>query len=140
MSQSFELNGRDYQIEQFAPLKALHVTRKLIPLLSGFGAEIQKIVDSGGKIRPNVGDFLRDLGPGLEGFARLPDEDVNYIVTTSLSVVKVKVEGDRGWARLMSASDPTVPMYEIDMVTMLRIVWEVLQQNLGGFLPTPPPK
>nr|WP_089177149.1 hypothetical protein [Bosea sp. AS-1] len=103
-------------------LTQFHVLRRLSPVI--------------GALKDLAGDApkgLDSLGPIAEVAARLPDDDVNYIVDRCLSTVQRKKDGDTGWVAVWNASAKR-PMFEdIDMLAMLMISGNVVMNAIGPF-------
>ncbi len=74
-----------------------------------------------------------DFKPTSENFARVflvtsgfvPQSDMDVALNACLSVVTRHVSGDRGWAPVAS-KDGALMFDDIDMGTMLQIVWHVI--------------
>lgn len=121
----FSVNGFDYRSSKMDALTQLHVVRRLSPVIGALrdfaagGADAAKALDV--------------LEPVAMVAARLPDEDVNYIVNSCLSTVQRKQDGDRGWANIWNASAKRPLFEDIGMVEMLTISGHVIMDALGNF-------
>lgn len=116
-----------YQIGKMDARKQLHVVRRLVPtLLEAVPlAELKDIKSL------DLTKVVSKLGPLSDALASMKDEDVDYIIDTCLAVVSRKVDGDRGWAPLITQGGGM--MYDIDLGTMMSLTFEVVQENLQGF-------
>jgi hypothetical protein len=129
---TFAVAGQTYRTARMNAFAQANVLRKLAPIVAGFGNLSQMAQAARGPEGGLEVLAAADLGPGLEALARLPDADVEAIMNASLATVSRKVEGDRGWQKVMTA--PGVFMFDdIDGAVMLQIVWNVLKENLEGF-------
>lgn len=127
MNTRLEVAGNNYNIGKLSPMVQFNVTRRLAPLLAQMGISLQTLQKG---MQTDMTDFLPVLGPVTEALARISDEDANYIIFTCLDVVS-RQSGEK-WGRINSGANL---MYEdIDMPTMLRLVVEVIKENLGSFM------
>lgn len=137
MTREFEVRGQTYRTtSRLSALEQFHVGRRLGPLLATVGSEVvalarapvgaeedeRKVVDRFVSVFPAVAQML----------AAMSDDDVNYVVHTCLRIVQRRV-GDAGYQSLV-AKGGVFMFDDVDMDAMLRIVVEVLRDNLGGFL------
>lgn len=121
------LNGINYQIGKLDALTQFHVTRRLLPILATAGIGVSQL-----KGMKTVEDFMPLLGPITAIVASMSDEDSNYVIFTCLSVVKRQVTAE-SWANL-TTPERKLMYQDLDMVMMLRLTFEVLRENLMGFL------
>lgn len=127
MDAEFEVAGHTYTVGKLNALTQFHVSRRLAPILAAMGVSLQSLQAG---VQRDLSDFASLLEPVTEMMAKMPEEDVNYVIFTCLGVVKRKV-GER-WAPVANGASL---MYEdIDMLAMLRLVVEVVRSNLGAFM------
>lgn len=120
---------RTYQIGKLDAMKQFHLVRRLGPVLVIAGVSLD-MIRSGMKV--DMGDIVAMAGPVMEVMSRMPDDEAEYLVFLCLSVCKMK-QGDK-WAPLMSPDGKKLMFSNIEMPEMLRVVVEVLKDNLGNFL------
>lgn len=122
-----EVNGHTYSVGRLNPMTQFHITRRLAPILAQMGISLQAL---GQGSKSDLTDFLPLLGPVSDIMAKMTDEDADYIVYTCLAVVS-RLSGEK-WSRVTTGNNM---MYDdIDMPTMLRLVVEVVKENLGSFM------
>lgn len=116
-----------YRIGKMNALQQFHVARRLAPILATMGLSLRQLAD-GSKM--SIDDFLPVLGPVTEILARMSDEDSNYVIFSALAVSERK-QGDKFAPVVVSAN---LMFQDLDLPAMMRLVVEVLNENLGGFL------
>ena len=124
-----EIKGQTYQLATLPAITQFHVSRRLGPILATVGISIQ-MLKSGLKL--DLDDFVPMLEPVLDVMAKMKDEDVNYVMFTCLGAVK-RLQGENKWAPVTTAGS-LIMFEDIGMDLMLRLVIEVLKENLGPFL------
>ncbi|QZN96388.1 phage tail assembly chaperone [Symbiopectobacterium purcellii] len=123
------LKGQEYRLDKLNVFDQLKVTRKLLPLLAGLVSDFAtlKARAAGG----NLGSVLESTLPKIaDVLAGLPDEDVNAIIHPCLAVVARKHE--KGWAAVFSQGQ--LMFDDIDLMTLLSLVAQVVADSLGNFL------
>jgi hypothetical protein len=145
----FQIGEITYMVAKLDARSQFHIVRRLTPVLGGLVVlapalgksykGIKEKVKRGEKV--NVGEILSDdsfidgAGKGISAMAdalsSLSDETADYVLFGLLVAVKRKMPQGTGWA---SVSTGTQMMFDdIDMATMLRLAWESIAFNLGGF-------
>lgn len=118
--------GHTYRVGRLNPLQALHVSRRVAPVIAAMGVSIAALA-AGAKLAPE--DVAVNLGPVSEVVSNMTDEHVEYVLTVCLSVV-LRKQGDK-WAPVANGA---MPMFQdVGMPEMMRLVVAVLQENLGDF-------
>ena len=128
MDKQVEVFGQTYSIGRMDAMKELHVSRRLAPLMAGFGASAFSLVQQG-KETIDDGAMLQVFGPVVDALSKMKDDDVEYIIRTCLAVVKRK-EGER-WVPVQNGTQ--LQYQDITMQGMMRLTIEVIQERLGGF-------
>ncbi|MCJ2036394.1 phage tail assembly chaperone [Methylobacterium sp. J-068] len=95
--------GHDFTIHRMKPLTVIAVARRLAPLLSILkgmrdGAQPTTGADPSGagakpatpQVEQNFSDAMDRFGPLLEGLARRPEEDVNFVIGACLGCVQMR--------------------------------------------------
>lgn len=116
-----------YRIGKLNALQQFHVARRLAPVLATMGLSLRQLAD-GSKM--SIDDFLPVLGPVTEILAHMTDEDSNYVIFSALSATERK-QGDK-WGPVVNGV--SLMFQDMDLPEMMRLVVEVLKENLGGFL------
>ena len=80
--EEFEVGGHSYRARKMSAMDQLHCSRRVSPLLTAFGKSIEDGVASDNP--------FESLGPITEFVSRLPDEQVDYVVSKCLSHVSRK--------------------------------------------------
>ena len=116
-----EINGQLYRVGKMPALTQFHVSRRLAPVLAAMGFSAEKF----------AGASIEDaLGPIAQVVAKMPEDDVNYIIFAALDVVQRK-QGER--YSPVRAGNGRMLFEDIDMPTMLRLTVEAVKVSLGGF-------
>lgn len=121
--------GRVDAIEQF------HLFRRLGPVLATMGMEMFRLLSgsASGQVMSKT-DWIVVAAPLVGEVAKMDQADVDYLIQHSLCVVRRR-QGD-AWAPLLDAQGGLM-FADMGMVTMLRLILEVLRHNLGDFFPVP---
>ncbi len=123
------LKGQDYRLAKLNVFDQLKVTRKLLPLLAGLVADFATLKAQAA--RGDLGPVLESALPKIaDALAGLPDDDVNAIFHPCLSVVARK--HDKGWTAVFSQGE--LMFDDIDLMTLLSLVAQVVADSLGNFL------
>jgi hypothetical protein len=140
----FQIGGHTFKAEGLAPKKAWHVTRRLAPVFGGLKEALPTMLvmlrspaegSSDEAVFENAATVFEPIAQAL---ARMPEDDSDYIMDACLRAVSVKMDGDRGWARVQAPGGAL--MFDwITMQMMIQIVWHVLRANLTGFFPAGAP-
>jgi hypothetical protein len=125
---TIEIKDVTYRIGKLNAMQQFHLTRRLLPIFAVMGISISQL-RSGAKL--DLSEFLPILEPLSKIMAAMSDADSNYIILTCLGVVQRGSEGGK-WAPLTTETGQF--MFPLDMAEMLRLVVEVLRDNLGNFL------
>ncbi len=128
-----QVNGHTYKVGKMNALAQFHVSRRLAPVMAAMGMSLSQLKGDGDG-PPDLGDFTQVVGPATEVIAKMSNQDADFIIFTCLQVVS----RDQGSERFAPISAGQNLMFEdIDMLVMLRLVVEVLIENLWNFLPGP---
>ena len=131
-----EIGGNAYQIGRIDAMRQLHVSRRVVPVLIAAGISIADVVKSGAGTEGDAW-LMRVADKALDVVAKMSNEDVEYVVQTSLSVAKRRpVGGDGPWALVMNGKQ--FQFQDMDMRTMVQVTLAVLRENMGGFFPQAP--
>lgn len=129
-----EISGHQYQFGKLSAMKQWNVLRRVAPAMVGvLGMANLKAAAAadGGENQFDVKDLIDKIEPFLDAMSKLSDEDNAYVIDACLSVVTRGQEGDRGWAPVGSSS--ALMFQDIDLLVMMRLVFEAGRENLLGF-------
>lgn len=132
MNATIPVNGHKYRVGKLNVMEQFHVGRKLGPLLATLGlslATLQASVDF------DLNDFAPVMGHVSKLLAEMPQADADYIIFTCLSVVSREQPGATRAAPV--CVEGQMMFADFDLPTMMRLVVEVLKDNLGNFLKEP---
>jgi hypothetical protein len=127
------LNDVRYQIGRMEVKDQFHVARKVAPIVAGLGRGYAMAVVAARSNSGNTtqdGDLFEALTPVADILSKMDDAEVDYVLDKCLSVV-AKWNG-QSWARLMSNGH--LMFGDLDLSTMVQLVMEVVQSNLGPSL------
>jgi hypothetical protein len=147
MESEITVSGATYAIGKLDAFKQFHVARRLAPVLASMGGAVEKLSAASAGATKLVqmqleGSEPADSGDAMvaimsavaEVIAKMPEDDVNYILHACLGVAKRK-DGDR-WARVMNGA--SMMYQDIDMPAMMQITFVTLRENLSNFFPKLP--
>jgi hypothetical protein len=126
------INGVTYSIGKMNAFEQLHVARRLAPMLASLVTSFNSSLTDG----LNEDSILElATGPLADTFAKMSNDDVNFIVNTCLSACQRKQE--RIYSKVMA--NGSLMFMDIELDTMMGLVLYVVQENLGRFFPTSQP-
>lgn len=134
------IGGHEYSIGRLNALDQLHVSRKIAPIIPNIlpiltevaSGEFSKTLellesDEGENVALDGLDPLaKALEPFMEAIAKIPEDDVDYVVHKCLSVVK---RGDAAVCR-----NNSIMFDDLDMSHLLPLTVAVIRTNLGNFI------
>lgn len=138
MNELITIGEHDYTIGRLNALDQFHVSRKIAPIVPTLmpiitevaKGDLSKAIESIelgdnnelGSLEP----LAQALEPFMEAFAKMPEDDVNYIIHKCLSVVK------RGSSIVCRGQ--TIMFDDLDMGQILPLVVAVIRVSLGNFI------
>lgn len=136
MEADFDFAGESYRIGVINAEEQFHIFRRLAPMVATMGVEMLRLLSNQQDTKEmSKTDWMLAVAPMIGEMARMPQEDVDYVIKHSLRVVKRR-DGDI-YAPLMNAQGSL--MYQnLGMPSMLRLIFEVLRHNLDDFFPELP--
>jgi hypothetical protein len=123
------VKGETYECGKIPALAQFHVVRRLGPMLVVAGISVEMLRNG---MKVELDDIVTMAGPVMELLAKMSDEDSEYIIFTCLAAVK-RQQGT-AFAPITAKDTKALMFMDIDMPVMLRLVIEVMKENLGGFL------
>lgn len=137
----FTIEGQEYLSGKLNVMQQFHVSRKLMPVL-GSAASIArsmapKAIGADGEPDEQASEvaLVAAIPMIAEAIAKLTDADCDFVIFTCMSVVQRKVQQSGSWAAVTSQSARRFMYDDITLPAMMQIVWHVLQENIGNFLP-----
>ena len=132
------IGGHDYTIGRLNALDQLHVSRKIAPIIPNImpiltevaKGDLEKVIasietDENAELA-GLEPLAKALEPLMEAIAKIPEEDVNYVIHKCLSVVKrngsVVCRGE------------SIMFDDLDMNHLLPLTVAVIRTNLGNFI------
>lgn len=141
------LNGRAFRLQKLDALTQLAIAVKLLPVVPALKPVMTAAADMAKRIadadqavaegrQPDAApaeaeipeDLLVNLGGALQ---KLGDDGRNYVIAACLRAVLMEAEGGGflpAWSTRTEAPDPT-----IDVVTLIRLVYAVVMDNIASF-------
>lgn len=132
----FEHDGKHYIIGRVDAIEQFHLFRRLTPLISSMGVEMFKLLTGGKDVASMTRtDWMVVAAPLLGEMAKMPQEDVNYLISGCLRVVRIK--DGAVVAPVFNDQAGVLLRQDLGMPTMLRLIIEVLRHNMSDFFPMP---
>lgn len=166
MAREVDVGGQKYRIGTLNARQQYHVARKLSPFVAAFIEVASKapppVPEGEGEAKPdNVIPFAFKMGQPIpmtaSGYAQLAGmiepigkaladmsmEDSDFVINTCLSAV-TRWQG-AGWANVIEVRTGQLMFADMQMPTMIHLVWEVIQENILSFFlsaaqPSPTPQ
>lgn len=136
METEFQIGPHTYRAGKLDAITQFHVMRRLGTVASSFGSALEAVNKAGGFQALMAGkgpEPLTLVEPILSAIGHMSDDDSNYVINKCLAVVSRRLEGDKGWARVLIGNGQL--MYQdLDMAALMQIVWKVLESSLSSFL------
>lgn len=131
------IDGMSYRFGQLTPMTQFHVARRLAPVLMSVGTSIDAVFQAMDAEQGVGPETLQAVSPIVEAISKLSDQDSEYVIKACLSVVSVAQQG--GYAPVLNQATGQLMFSTIRMPTMLKLVYEVAQKDLGDFFVSPAP-
>lgn len=131
-----QIKNQNFRAEKMAPRDAMHVMRRLTPLLKTAGPAIMAFLVEDLDKGEAMARVVECIGPFTDVLATLPDSEVDYVMDHCLLKVQRQDEKAGTWHPIYIQSPRgLVPMFapEIDAVMEVRLVGECIKENLSGF-------
>lgn len=140
------IDGMDFRIGRLPVKQQFHVAKRLLPILGKLSnvslevpPELIEQVKAGSEDgRPLEmakifeGKFLDVL---IESISGLSDKDCDFMMATTLSVV-TRRQNDR-WQVVWNKAADAPQFADMPLLLLLRLVAEVIRENLADFMPAP---
>ena len=135
-----EIAGQIYLTGKMPARTQFHVVRRMAPVLKGIaplfarmngnGAMLVQDVETGQMVPAGISLF-DGLAAITDTIGMMSDADANYVIDRCLETVRFR-SGER-WAPLMAPGGGLMLQHADDLAVQLRLVWEVLADNLQNF-------
>lgn len=121
---TYKVTGRLNAFKQLYVVKRLApALGELLPLLTSY---LQRAESDAGRA-----EAAEVFGPFATAVSKLQDEDLEYIITTCLSIVQRRLPGGTGWSALIVKGK--LIQEDLSLPEMLQLTWKVIEANLLGF-------
>lgn len=149
-----KLNDRSFRLQKLDALTQLAIAVKLLPIIPSLKPVMSAAVDAANRFKDADAavargetpaeapaefevsdDMIVNLGAALN---KLGDDGRNYIIAACLRAVLMEVQNGGylpAWSIRTEAPDPS-----IDLVTMLRLTYAVVMENIPSFSTAPASK
>jgi hypothetical protein len=130
--------GVEYSIGRLDAFGQANLLRRLSPIIAPLAVTAKKLpqLPTGQDGERDVTPFLELLaGPLAEALSGMEDEQFEKIIFPCLSVVKRK--SGAIWAPVKVAGANRLMFEDIDGMSLLQLAFEVIQENLASFFPSP---
>lgn len=127
----FEINGLNYRAEKLDAFKQFHLSRKIAPVIPPLIPIFMKLSQEG-SLSQDLSAIADVLEPFATALSEMNDQAAEYVIGTALSVVK-RQNGSL-WTPVWNSSINACAFDDMDMGVMLKIVFKVVQDNLGPFI------
>lgn len=146
MGSEFEINGVTYRTGKLDAFQQLYIVRRLAPSIGKLLNAVEGMVgrpEGGGDLKSLMtasSSLLAEGGTdGLGAFAEaiteaiytLTDKDMEFVITTCLKTVRRKDGTNNKWVQVIR--EGSLMFEDLDLITMIRIVVEVIKDNLSAF-------
>jgi len=106
----FDMNGIGYKAEKLDAMKQFHIARKLAPVLS--------------ELAPGQNQESQISGLA-SAISKIGDKEAEFVIYSLLSCVKRKMGQGLGYSKV--ANESSLMYDDIDLKTMMHLVWQSLQ-------------
>lgn len=142
----FKIGDHTYRTGRLDAMKQFHVGLKIGPAFAALAVAKARAATSLPKLAEGVeASAAEDAAATVamaevfkamaDALATMPEADVNYLLKTCLPVCE-RLEGT-AWAKVMASNGALMFEKETDFKVLLRLVMEVIKENLGGFFAAP---
>lgn len=137
----FTIGEHDYRSDKLDALTQFNVSRRIIPVVIALAPLIIPGATEKDIALLITSDLSRNVAliqPALEAVAKMPDDDVNYVLAKCASrVFRANKNPSTGavdsWSPIWNSSAKSLQYDDLGMVDLITIVWNVLRENLEGF-------
>jgi hypothetical protein len=120
-----EIDSNIYRIGKLNAKQQFHLMRRITPILISYAD-----IDSSNNLEKSLKQTLMAMKPIMDAIAAMSDSDSEYVIDLCLSACEIQ-DGSRFQKISVNGS---MLYSHIDMTTMMKLVKEVISENLGNFL------
>lgn len=118
---TLEVANKEYEVGKLSALDQFHVLRRLMPTIAAVGVTAAQLKSF---------NWMEMLGPISDALSKMTDDEANYLIFKCLSVVRRR---DGEMLARVTTPDGQLMYQDMDMMTMIRLVVEVVKFNHSGF-------
>lgn len=122
-----EVNGVNFRIGRLDAFTQFHIARRLAPIQLAMGVSAAELAQKATADESTIAAAI--MGPIADIMSKMPQDDVDYILKSSLAVVSRK-QGE-SWARVLVNGG--LMFDDIRMKEMVRLTIAVIKENMDGF-------
>jgi tail assembly chaperone len=127
----YELGDRQFVIHPIPPVEQFHIQRRFAPVVRALARINAEMTASG--VEPSGTEVSNGI---MEAFGEMKEEDVNYLLSHTLSRVMMRNGPNNVFAPIWGAGGLMFNK-EITYPMLLQLVLQVIQENLGPSMPGP---
>ena len=122
-----EVNGVNFRIGRLDAFTQFHIARRLAPIQLAMGVSAAELAQKATADESTIAAAI--MGPIADIMSKMPQDDVDYILKSSLTVVSRK-QGE-SWAKVFVSGG--LMFDDIRMKEMVRLTIAVIKENMDGF-------
>lgn len=122
-----EINGVMYRIGRLDAFTQFHIARRLAPIQLAMGISASELAQKATADESTIAAAI--MGPIADIMSKMPQDDVDYILKSSLAIVSRK-QGE-SWAKVFVSGG--LMFDDIRMKEMVRLTIAVIKENMDGF-------
>lgn len=129
------INGQNYRIGKLPARTQFHVARRLMPLLTSLEnlpALMALVKDKEMAPRDAAAIFESALTPLAKVLAKMPDEDLDYIINSCFGVC-ARLTADGKPQPLLAMDGVQFMFADIQLPQMIEICLATVEENMGNF-------
>lgn len=134
MDNNYEIKGKKFKLNKIDAFKQFHIVRRLAPVLKDMipaAVKFQKLQKNGVKFEDmSEEESMAAVGPIIEGFSKLSDQDSEKVFLGLLQSVEMQQESGN-WARL--ASNDGLMFQNMELPLLMQIAGRAFMFNIQGF-------
>lgn len=132
----FEIGGLKYRAANLNAFKQIALAMKLAGVAGALASFMDKKAKAQAKIELVEQSPIAMVEPILQAVAKLPQADVDFILSTCLEVVTMQQKGGAAWAPVQVGPGQLMFPDILDGPVVLQICGKVLEANLSSFFTT----
>lgn len=129
--QDVKIGDNSYRVAKLPAIKQLNLARKLTPVVAGMGSMIGAF---DAENLEQIANSLKDFKPFADALAAMPDEQFEGLMLLCLTAVSR--QSGSVFTPLL-ASNGAMMFDDVDLPTLLQLIWVVIQENVLGYFLAP---